>query len=92
MAKSQKKNIIQSAQIETKGLSFPVLIEKGLDSFYVANCPIFEGCFTQGKTVRETLSNIKEVIEMCLEEARVSKKGLLEISKWSGVDLRVVTL
>lgn len=47
---------------------FPVFIEKDEDGLYIVECPIFSGCYTQGKTIDEALRNIKEVIELCLEE------------------------
>ncbi|MEK7123813.1 MAG: type II toxin-antitoxin system HicB family antitoxin [Patescibacteria group bacterium] len=46
----------------------PLLIEKGEDGFYVIECPLFDGCYTQGKTLDEALRNIREVIELILEE------------------------
>lgn len=51
-----------------RGKQLPVIVEKDEDGFYVVECPLFSGCFTQGKTVDEALKNIKEVIELCLEE------------------------
>ena len=54
------------AQIKNKKL--PIIIEKDEDGFYVVECPVFSGCFTQGKTIDEALINIREVIELCLEE------------------------
>ena len=51
-----------------KNKKFPVIIEKDEDGFYVVQCPIFSGCYTQGKTLDEALKNIREVIEICLEE------------------------
>ena len=50
------------------GKQFPVFIEKDEDGFYVVECPVFNGCYTQGRTLDEALKNIKEVIELCLEE------------------------
>lgn len=46
----------------------PIVIEKDEDGFYVVECPIFSGCYTQGKTIDEALKNIREVIDLCLEE------------------------
>jgi len=46
----------------------PLLIERGEDGYYVVECPLFEGCYTQGKTIDEALKNIREVIELILEE------------------------
>ena len=46
----------------------PILAEKDEDGFYVVECPVFSGCYSQGKTMEEALINIREVIELCLEE------------------------
>ncbi|OGZ69754.1 MAG: hypothetical protein A3D44_04395 [Candidatus Staskawiczbacteria bacterium RIFCSPHIGHO2_02_FULL_42_22] len=54
------------AKIKNKKL--PIIIEKDEDGFYVVECPVFSDCFTQGKTIDEALINIREVIELCLEE------------------------
>ena len=51
-----------------KNKKFPIIVEKGEDGFYVVECPVFRGCYTQGKTIDEALENIREVIELCLEE------------------------
>lgn len=49
---------------------YPVIIEEDERGGYVAVCPAFEGCYTQGDTVEEALANIREAIELCLEELR----------------------
>ncbi|MEW6610635.1 MAG: type II toxin-antitoxin system HicB family antitoxin [Patescibacteria group bacterium] len=49
---------------------FPVIIESDETGGYVVECPLFEGCYSQGETMDEALTNIKEVIGMCLEEQR----------------------
>jgi len=46
----------------------PIVIEKDEDGFYAVECPIFKSCYTQGKTLDEAIKNIKEVIDICLEE------------------------
>ncbi len=51
-----------------KDYQFPILMEKDEDGFYVVECPTLSGCYTQGKTIDEALENIKEVIDLCLEE------------------------
>lgn len=55
-----------SANIKNKEL--PIFIEKDEDDFYVVECPLFNGCYTQGKTLDQALKNIREVIELVLEE------------------------
>ncbi len=46
----------------------PLIIEKDETGYYVIECPLFEGCFTQGKTITEAKKNLREVIELLLEE------------------------
>ena len=45
-----------------KGWQLPLIVEKGENGFYVVECPFFEGCYAQGKTIDEALRNIREVI------------------------------
>ena len=67
----------KNGKITAKNKQFPVFVEKDEDGFYVVECPVFKGCYSQGKTLDEALKNIREVIELCLEE-----KENLEILKW----------
>ncbi len=46
----------------------PILLEQDEDGIYIVSCPSFKGCHSYGKTAEEAMSNIREVIEMCLEE------------------------
>jgi len=47
---------------------FYVIIERDEDGFYVGEVPQLRACYSQGKTIDELMANIKEVIELCLEE------------------------
>ncbi len=47
---------------------FPVILEKDEDGVYVVECPLFSGCYSQGKTIDQALKKIREVIQLCLEE------------------------
>lgn len=55
-------------EIINKNKQLPVYIEKAEDGFYVVECPLFDGCYTQGKTLDEALKNIKQVINLVLKE------------------------
>ncbi len=46
-----------------------MVIEQDEDSVFIASCPTFAGCHSYGKTIDEAKANIREVIEMCLEES-----------------------
>ena len=50
-----------------KKMKLPVIITRDEDGYYVAEVPVLQSCFTQGKTREEALSNIKEVIKLCLD-------------------------
>ncbi len=54
-----------------KKLHLPIIIELDKDGYYIVSCPLFKGCHTYGETIDEALENIKEVIQMCLEETDV---------------------
>jgi predicted RNase H-like HicB family nuclease len=60
-------------------LHLPIIIELDEDGYYIVSCPLFKGCHTYGGTIDEALENIKEVIQMCLEETDVE-----EINKFIG--------
>ncbi len=48
-------------------MKLKVIIREGEDGYYVAECPVLEGCISQGRTKEEALENIKEAIEVWLE-------------------------
>lgn len=56
------------AAISSKPLHLPILVEQDEDGVFIVSCPSFKACHSYGKTVEEGLSNLKEVIEMCLQE------------------------
>jgi predicted RNase H-like HicB family nuclease len=49
-------------------LDFKVLLEPDEDGGYVVVCPTLPGCYSQGDTVEAALANIREAIELCLED------------------------
>ena len=48
-------------------MTIKVLIRRGEDGFFVANCPSLKSCWSQGKTREEALANIREAIALYLE-------------------------
>ena len=46
-----------------------VVIERDEDGYYVGEVPQLRACYGQGRTLDELMTNIKEVIELCLDEA-----------------------
>ncbi len=52
---------------------FPIIIEQDEDNVFIASCPTFKGCHSYGVTIDEAMANIREVIELCLEEQVVEQ-------------------
>ncbi|MEO0848630.1 MAG: type II toxin-antitoxin system HicB family antitoxin [Cyanobacteria bacterium J06648_1] len=48
---------------------FYVVIERDEDGCYVGEVPQLKACYSQGETIDELMENMKEVIELCIEEA-----------------------
>jgi predicted RNase H-like HicB family nuclease len=46
------------------------------DGGYTAECPAIPGCISEGDTVEESLNNIKEAIEGCLETLAAQHQSL----------------
>ena len=57
----------------------PLIVEKDEDGVYVVECPLFDGCYSQGKTIDEALKNIREVLALIVGEkgARQTLKSYL---------------
>jgi predicted RNase H-like HicB family nuclease len=47
---------------------FYVIIERDEDGYYVGEAPQLQACYSQGCTLDELMANMREVIELCLEE------------------------
>ena len=48
-------------------MKLKVLVEPGEDRGFIASVPALRGCWSQGSTRDEAMSNIKEAIEAWLE-------------------------
>ena len=58
--------------MKTTVLTFRTIIEKD-GKYYHGFVPSLPGCHTQGKTMEETLKNLKEATELYLEEFPIKK-------------------
>jgi len=56
---------------------FSVVIEKDKDGYY-AFCPELQGCYTQGDTYEEALTNIKDAIRLHVEDRLASGEEIPE--------------
>ena len=51
-------------------MRFTVVLEQELDEGFVVSVPSLPGCFSQGDTREDALRNIREAIELYLEDCR----------------------
>ncbi|MGB9372377.1 MAG: type II toxin-antitoxin system HicB family antitoxin [Halobacteriota archaeon] len=52
-------------------MDYEVELEQDDEGYYVVRCPIFKSCHTFGLTKEQALENIKEVIDMCIDEVEI---------------------
>ena len=68
---------------------FPVIVHEDESNGYWAECPAMDGCYSQGATIDDALKNIREAIELCLED--VPKKTHTGLAR-QGVSLHFVQI
>lgn len=66
---------------------FYVVIEQDEDGYYVGEVPQLKACYSQGETIDELMFNIKEAIELCLEEEHQTQTSSSEF-----VDVRKIVV
>jgi predicted RNase H-like HicB family nuclease len=67
---------------DKQNISLPVIIELDEDNVFIVSCPVFKGCHSYGRTIDEAMSNLNEVIEMCIEESGYKSD---KINKYVGI-------
>ena len=76
-------------KIKTTTYQFPVVIEKDEDGFFVAECPDLAGCHTQGRTLEEAITNIRDAIKLHLKILKEDKKDIPQVHPVSLTSLEV---
>ena len=88
--KSVTRGSKNARHVAIAGKPLPLIVERGEDGWYVVECPLLQGCYTQGKTLDEALRNIREVIEMLLEEK--DARDILQAYRLSEISFHTITL
>jgi predicted RNase H-like HicB family nuclease len=57
-----------------KSRFFPVVIEQDEDGFF-ADCPALQGCHVQGKNYEETLANLRDAVQLHIEDRWLLRLG-----------------
>ena len=72
----------------TENGKFLFWLKKERMVFMSLNARILKGCYTQGKTIDEALSNIREVIDLILEE----KENRMILKNYRPVEISLHTI
>ncbi len=80
----------KTSSSQKKSYTFPLVIERDEDGFFVVECPAFEGCYTQGKTFDEAMQNIGEVLQLALGEKE--NQNLLKNYNYKNFTFTTITL
>jgi predicted RNase H-like HicB family nuclease len=54
---------------------YPIIIEQDKDGVYIVECPLFKGCRSYGSDIAEAVENIREAIEVCIEEDTIDDQS-----------------
>ncbi len=67
---------------------FNVVVEKDEHGYY-AYCPLLDGCQTQGRTLEEALSNMREAIELYWETLSEEERKKILLREVKTLDMEV---
>lgn len=76
-------------KIKTTTYQFPVVIEKDEDGFFVADCFELQGCHTQGKTLEEAITRIRDAIKLHLKILKEERRAIPRMRPVSLTSLEV---
>ena len=65
-----------------KQYTLPIIIERDADGFFVS-CPSLDGCYSEGDTYDQAVSNIKDAIKLHLEDRQSDHEELAEPKSFS---------
>ncbi len=72
-----------------KTLTLPIVIEADADGYFVS-CPALQGCYSQGETYEEAVTNIKDAIRLHIEDRLADGEEIPVVSvSLSTVDVAV---
>lgn len=56
------------SKLKGKNMKYTVILERESDGGFVASVPVLPGCVSQGDTKEEAIANIKEAVNLYLED------------------------
>jgi antitoxin HicB len=62
-------------------MDLAVILQSDESGGFVVECPVLAACYSQGDTIDEALANIREAIELCLEDMESRGEAVPDSSK-----------
>jgi predicted RNase H-like HicB family nuclease len=53
---------------------FPAVLTPADEGGFVAECPLIPGCISEGDSREEALANLRDAIELCLQDPLVRER------------------
>ena len=72
-----------------KRYNFPIIIERDEDGYF-AFCPKLQGCYFQGDTYEEAMENIKDAVNLHVEDRIKTKEILPKTDSVSSISLATI--
>ena len=72
-------------------MKYTVVLEKEADGGYVVSVPVLPGCVSQGDTREEALANIREAIDLYVEDCHLAGDPVPEEDSLEYVELQTGT-
>lgn len=69
--------------------NIPVILQPDEEG-YVVTCPVLSGCYSQGDTIDEAIDNIREAIELCLEDMEGRGEELPDVSRFLSSTISII--
>ncbi|MCB1218179.1 MAG: type II toxin-antitoxin system HicB family antitoxin [bacterium] len=72
-------------------MQIPVILRPGESGWIIASAPTLPGCHSQGRTRDEALANIREAIELFLEDEHSLEDAGLTTHNYEFIELSIGT-
>lgn len=68
---------------------FDIVLIPAEEGGFVVDCPVLPGCTTQGETYDEAIANIREAIELVVEDMRESGEAIPQGVRLEQIEIAV---
>ncbi|MBC7461765.1 MAG: type II toxin-antitoxin system HicB family antitoxin [Thermoleophilia bacterium] len=69
--------------------TFDIVLTPAEEGGFVVDCPALPGCTTQGESYDEAIANIREAIELVVEDMRELGEPISQRARFEKIDIAV---